>query len=673
MSKKNTVIARIGRFFTFITDRVYRAVANGPIGRLLSAYPAANDAFRRSGVVALSNRKRSTATRTLRRGLAQARDQSRLRRCCYTVIDGICRCSLRALGLTLLTTGFYAALVSWLIRVIWQGESVDGFLMFFALALVLSGVPLLFSGSSVAFALQHGVIPGWLLREPLGLSEDAIKDIPKQGRADHLTLVLFGMVLGALLAVIGPLWLLLAFLALCVVLLVITTPEAGVILLLVCAPFIGLLRYGALWLAVLSLLVLASYACKLMRGTRAFRMELQDLVVLALLLLTLFGGVSVSEGAFPAALLAAIAIGVYFPVVNILSTPHWLLRARQALIFSATMAALLGIFQFILSAVFSLQGGSVDILLWGSGVRAGFDDHVGFAYFMVLAFPFALYGFLRAKGSLRMPTGFACVAIAAATVLSFVQSAWLALFVEVVFLCLLYRRGSFPYLGITAILTPVVLLVMPAAWRRGLSSIITQSTDLSGNRIGAAFDFTGDVLFGGGSGFFGHGAGVLRLLFGLGNGGIEAVCALYTVTPAGEVVSGLNFWLYCLLEGGLLGALIPAVLFFVILQNCFSLLQGVKPGRDALAPLCGAVMLLGALTSSIFQYSWLDPTAMLLFFLLVSIITADARHRRERSRTVFAGDWAQGEQYAELEYHARAAQKNAPAPTSEGEVSYELQ
>ena len=60
MSKKNTVIARIGRFFTFITDRVYRAVANGPIGRLLSAYPAANDAFRRSGVVALSNRKRST-------------------------------------------------------------------------------------------------------------------------------------------------------------------------------------------------------------------------------------------------------------------------------------------------------------------------------------------------------------------------------------------------------------------------------------------------------------------------------------------------------------------------------------------------------------------------------------------------------------------------------------
>ena len=80
-------------------------------------------------------------------------------------------------------------------------------------------------------------------------------------------------------------------------------------------------------------------------------------------------------------------------------------------------------------------------------------------------------------------------------------------------------------------------------------------------------------------------------------------------------------------------------------------------------------MICGAVVISIFRYSWLDPAALLSFFALLALITANARHHREKGHAAYTMQWAQGEQYAELEYHARAAQKGAPHNTSsEGEV-----
>ena len=266
MSEKNTSASRVGRFFANVTDRVYGVVSRGPIGKLFSSYSTLNAGFRDSGIVRVSQGKRHKSARTLRRNVAQAMDQSLLRRLCYAVIDSVCRCSLRALGVFFLIAGFYAMLASWLVRVVWQSGTFDGLILFFALGTMLVGVPLLFSDASVAHALKMGVIPGGLLRESLGLSEDAIKDIPQKGKSEYLFVAIFAMLFGALLALVGPFWMLGGILMLLTVLVVITTPETGIILLLLFAPFVGLVPYGKLCLAIAVLLTLFSYACKLIHG-----------------------------------------------------------------------------------------------------------------------------------------------------------------------------------------------------------------------------------------------------------------------------------------------------------------------------------------------------------------------------------------------------------------------
>ena len=144
-----------------------------------------------------------------------------------------------------------------------------------------------------------------------------------------------------------------------------------------------------------------------------------------------------------------------------------------------------------------------------------------------------------------------------------------------------------------------------------------------------AGDLASRILFEKGTGFFGRGIGALHILFGMGYGGLETICVLYTRQPAAEVLSTFNFWLYRLLEGGLIGVLLPVVFFVLLLQNCFSLLRHAKDTGGTVAPITWVALVFGLLAISLYRYSWHDPAALLFFTVAVSLITAGARRRRE--------------------------------------------
>ena len=130
--------------------------------------------------------------------------------------------------------------------------------------------------------------------------------------------------------------------------------------------------------------------------------------------------------------------------------------------------------------------------------------------------------------------------------------------------------------------------------------------------------------------FLEQGAGISRLLFGIGNGGIERFCALYTTLPASVVTRSLNFWLYSLLEGGVIGVLLPAAFFFLLVQGCFSTLRLGVPKSHRYAAIAGVVMVCGVLILSVFRYSWYDPAALAFFFVATAMIGADTRYARLR-------------------------------------------
>ncbi len=647
MGKKN-IFKRIGRFFNSFTARVYRAVIASPLGRLLGAYSATNAYFQDTALVRTLRPKPNKANKkTARRVLACAMDQSFLRRAAYGLLNALCRCSLRTVGVFFAVAGVYSVAISALIALLWRRGSLNGFYAFLSLAVFLFGVLLMASSSSVGHALEKGRLTGGILHRLLGVSADYIKEIPEQGVQMYAAAVPLGMLAGSAVALTGPVYPSLALLFSALMLLILTTPEAGILLLLVCAPFIGLLPYAGLWLALGVALCSFGYLFKVLRGTRAFRMEVQDFAVLLLLLLTLLCGVSAAgKSQLLGVCLSALLILAYFPAVNILATPNWLKRCRWGLLFSAIVTAVIGILQFLLKLLESRFRLPFSMDELGASVRAGFSGNIAFAYFMVMIFPFAMHAFLRATSAAhRILAGFGCMAILSATVLTWVQSAWLALVVEIVVLLLLCKRVTFIYILLATLLTPVAFMAMPQSVREAFFNFMGADAPINGTAIAS------QIFFGGGEGFFGNFRGITRMLFGLGAGGVERVGVLYMPSYAFPLSDKISFWWARWFEGGVLGVVLPAALLFLLLQNCCSLLSYDVHVKSSVAPASGIAMVTGFLLISAFNDVGGDASAMLLFFLLAAIVTADARNRRSM-RTV-VDHKTQSSSYVEMEYRLR--------------------
>ncbi len=647
MGEKN-IFKRIGRFFNSFTTRVYRAVIVSPVGRLFGAYTATNTYFQNTALMRTLRPKPNKANKkTARRMLACAMDQSLLRRAACGLLNALGRCSLRTVGVFFAVAGVYSVAISALIALLWRQGALNGFHAFLSLAVFLFGILLMASPSSVGHALEKGRLTGGILHRLLGVSADYIKQIPVQGVAMYAAAGPHGMLVGTADALPAPLYPALALLFFALMLLILTTPEAGILLLLVSAPFIGLLPYAALWLALGVALCGFGYLFKVLRGTRAFRMEIQDFAVLLLLLLTLLCGVSAAgKSELLGVCLSALLILAYFPAVNILATPNWLKRCRWGLLFSAIVSAMIGILQFLLKLLEIRFHAPLSMDALGAFVRAGFSNNIAFAYFMVMTFPFAMHAFLRATSAAhRILAGFGCMAILSATVLTWVQSAWLALVIEIVVLLLLCKRATFVYILFATLLVPVAFIVMPQSVRVAFFDFMGADAPINGSVIAS------QIFFGGGEGFFGYFRGISRMLFGLGAGGVERVGVLYIPSYEFPLADKISFWWARWFEGGILGVLLPAVLLFLLLQNCFSLLSYDAHVKSAVAPASGIAMVTGFLLISAFNDVGGDAAAMLLFFLLVAIVTADARDRRSMRAVV--DHKMQSSNYVEMEYRLR--------------------
>lgn len=635
----------IVRFFVFLTNFVYHSLSAGFLGRIFTAYTATDNAFRASGagrLVHASERRNGKLFRAFRRNAALAMSRSVIINGVRELVQRFYRCSLRTLGLFLVTSGSYSAMMYWLFSVIWQNGAVGILNLYCGIGMLILGILLLFSDVSLGYALQRGVFFGRILSDALGVSDDALRNVEKTGKNAYVIAVPLGMVLGAVCALISPFYLIAAGVALLLFLLVLSVPEAGVVLLILFLPFAGFLPNADMWLLVATALPVVSYLLKLLRGNRAVHVEVQDIPVVFMVALFALSGFSMAGGsAWRGALLSALFAGVYFLVVNVIATPRWMTRCRVALIIAATSAALLGLFQFVLAAVVA---DAVSLPVLGAAVRAGFTDHTTLAYFLVVVFPFVISTFINAQKQYRLLVGFSMVSMVLAIALTWVQSAWIALVLILVVFFLLYEHRVFPFVLLGGVLAPVAFWVMPIGVRGKLLAFlrVDSSAAIAGGI--SAGDVASNALLS---------SGFSRFVFGLGYGGIDRICMLYT-TAAPTVLSGsLSFWTYRLLEGGVLGTLLPAVFFFLLCQNCFSLLRAATGRSAQLSAITGVTLVAGVVALSLFRYAWYDPAALLCFFIATALIAADARYHRARE-AVPSDKMTEDENAVEMEYYGKA-------------------
>lgn len=647
MNKGRFTFGAVGRFFTRASALIYYVISASFIGKMFTAYPASDGVVGGSyvgNIGRVGHRRGPRKRHTVRRAVACAMERNVLSRTTGWLLRALGRCSLRTFGMFFISFAAFSALMYILATTVWHNDAANWGNLIAAACALLTGVLLTFSDQSVAYSLHHGFL-GTLLGNVFGLADDGVQEPEQKGRQHYLVAVLSGGSVGALGMLVQPWVLLAAAVAILTVVMVLSMPETGVMLFLLYVPFVGYVPYGRTLLLLLAVLFLVGYTAKLLRGNRVFRMEAQDLPVLVLLLFFACSAFSVAGGeASLRALMNVILVLTYFPVMNIVATTKWLVRCRVTLSVSAVATAVVGILQFVVGAV-RMDG--VDMALLGSAVRAGFVDHTTFAYFLVIAFAFTLPAIFTSRGAARPLAVFACLLIAAATALSYVQSAWIALAVIAAVFALVYEKRSFPllFLGSGAGVGAYFLL---SDHVRDL--IVSFLRETSGQALARRpiTDAVREIFFGR-EGLPGS-AGVTRFIFGLGNGGLEALYPVFGSAGTQFVEGGCSFWVEAVCEFGVIGAAVPAVLFFVLLQNAFTALHDAQYRERPALAYVGICLVAGTLFLSFFRSAWYDPAALSFFFTAVALVGAGLRHDR---RSHFNYSDAQERFSAELEYRAR--------------------
>ena len=273
------------------------------------------------------------------------------------------------------------------------------------------------------------------------------------------------MLTAALGLLTSPLSLLAIVLTLLTVLTVLTVPESGFLLTLLVLPFSRLLVGSHFLTVFFVVLTLVGYVGKILRGNRVFRLDWQDfpLMLIAALLLV---GIFTVTGDYPwrEVLFKVLFVVFYLVAVNILSTPHWLVRCRTALVLSATAAASYGVARLFYTVIVTEGLSLSHMMLYGSVMRVGFADSRTLALYLVIAFAFLLPTAVQMRGWRRLLALFATLLVGTATLLTGMTGAWLAILaVLVVFLLVFEHRSLFPVILGGGALTGTLLLLPSAA------------------------------------------------------------------------------------------------------------------------------------------------------------------------------------------------------------------
>lgn len=643
------VVSRLSRL-------IYQLIAASFLGKLFTSYIAVNRTVTgaRSVILRKKEHAHTPQRHTLRRALACAMEQNLLSRAIRRVLGVLNFCNLRTFGFFFTVTGALWVALYGVSLFVSLGEIVTWVHLVSGGVCLAVGILLLFSDRSLGATLYGSALVGALLFSLLGVPDDMVKDAPSRGRQHYLMASVLSLPVAAIGLWVSPLSLLLITCSLLLVLTVLSVPEAGFLLALFFLPFSRLLVGSYFLVFAFLVLMLLGYFGKLLRGNRTFRVEWQDIPVLLMILLFAVSLGTLAEGRVWQTVLLEILLSLsYLAAVNILAAQRWLVSLRTGFVVSAALSALVGAAQlFMIMTVGDSNFSLLAMPPLGKYVTAGFADHVSYAYYLVLAFAFALPMTVHAPRRYRMAFVLMTALIAGGAVLTFVSVSWLAMVLILPVFLLIYDYRTMPFVTLTGTGVTCALLLVPTDIKTRVFSVFR---DLTGPAYQAARaegkSTLGALFFGQGEGFFSQSSGLLRFLCGSGHGALATLHPYFSQAAAPFAYTAYNHWQVLCVDYGLGGALVFGGFLLVLLQNCFSVLAADPENRPE-AAFIGIALVGGMAFFSVFYYVWYDMAALAVFFL-ASAMTAAAMRYRRRCQTKIAHDDPGGTLRAELDYTVR--------------------
>lgn len=589
---------------------IYDCLSNGFFGRIFTAYDKLNQKFKNGLIVSAITEDESSAdtARSLRRTLAKSVESSRILALVQRAFRYLLSCRLSFYGVALFTFGVYCAILYPIHLLI---PAINGTFTHLAVgaAAILCSIPLLFSGESLASVLQRSRLIYRLLFGMLGLHPGELPVLAKKPAVgNRIFAFLFGAAGGILTTVLPPFLLLAAVPFLLVLILILATPEFGLLLAFLLMPYAP-----TMVMAALIGYTFVSYMLKFLLYKRTFRFELIDFSVYAFMLALLLGGlISVSpETSIKSVLVFLCFMLGYILATNLVRTKEWFDRCVGALILSATGVALYGILQYVSGAasstwhdldMFSTIDGRVTSTLANPNVLAEY---------LVMVLPFVAAYFLsdtHAKGKLSLL--FSGGSLLACLVLTYSRGGWLGfLFAAALFLLIYHRRTLYLFfVGLVSL--PFLISLLPASIIERFSSIGNLGDSSTSYRVyiwrAVLKMIEANPLFG----------------IGVGEGAFAKVYPLYTLSGIEDAPHSHNLFLQITLELGLFGLVIFLAFLFFFAQHMFTVFKKSPTAGRRILPAAGFCGIMGVLVHGMTDYVWYNYRVFLMFWLIIGLSCA---------------------------------------------------
>lgn len=595
----------IGRFGSFL----YKKLGSGLYSFLFGSYDTMCETFDDSAAAGLLHGKHRVG-----RYLASNIEESVYVSAVSGMMRYLSRLSLRVIGIFLMSCGFYSSVIQLVLYLVRQ-DALHITRGVISAALLLLGIPLLFSGKALCTAVHESTLWNAFFSGFCGFKERSFtaEDGPTGRKSAAFAL---GLPFGILSCFISPVWLLLGCIGLIAAYIVLVNPECGLYLTVFALPFLVVLPHPSILLALLTLYTTFAFVIKLIRGKRYFKPELLDVLVFCFMAAMLLGGfVSYGGGqSVRAAGIYTILMLGYFLAVGLLNTKEKLKKAAVALCVSLLLVSLYGVYQNLTG---NMSAEWIDTEMFdniGGRVVSTFENPNMLGEYLILLLPIVAALMLGDRNWTAKPTYIAAFAFGCLCLIyTWARGAWLGFLLAAAVFILMWSRRSVALIVGGLCLLPLAVPYLPAnivARFTSIGDLADTSTNYrvyiwrGSTRMAADYALTG---------------------VGVGEQAFNRIYPYYSFAGIEKAPHSHNLYLQIFLELGIFGFILFVALLICFLQSGFTL---AKKGEDKTVRLigCGALCgVLAALLQGMTDYVWYNYRVFFIFWLVFGICSAARR------------------------------------------------
>lgn len=605
---------------------IYNALVNGFIGKIFTSYTSLRNRIsdRFFATYVLRNKKIKKFFRAIRRFLARNLESSITISFVNKAIDKFCSFPLQYFGNFGLFFGVYSIVIYFIKLFVPWLEPASTSHLWVAIFITVTAIPLLFSRINLATSVKNSIFGRSLFKHTFGISNESFDNKKNTSRTRGNWMLLLGLFAGISTLFVHPFYIVIGLALIVFIVLIATAPEIGVLLTVTIIPFLTFTQTPTIWLSILTLITALFYFIKLIRGKRVFKLEILDFAILSFGILIMLSSIYSAGGvdSFISASISFILLLGYFLFVNLMRTEKWIKRAIIGFVSSASVVALIGVFEFIFGAKNNNWLDQSFHSIIKTRVVSLFENPNMLAVFLVMAFPFLLALCVKAKeANAKFLTKALVVIFILCIIFTWSRAAWIAVIVGILLFAALCTTKAFRIFGMVLLGLPLLPIILPSSILERFLSISNLADSSIAYRIytwQGTLNAIKDYLF------FG---------IGYGDSAFQTVYPSYSFSGIEAAPHSHSLILQILLCMGVIGFLVFCVAIFFSFQKSFEFIKNEKNFNSSIYVIASVASVASALIIGIFDYIWYNPRIFYLFWIVIAIGCAYVRvGDYERSR-----------------------------------------